>query len=320
MITKETILRKTHYGLKIFAYILRHYYPGQTVLRIGGKPYRCKPTYNPFAPHHRHSLQITLVHNVAVYRDLENEDFRGDVFDFAQLHFKKDTEIALLLQINEVLNLNLERKIKISSYEAEQERIHRFLDSIPDTPWQPRFSYFKKNLYNLTPTKTIGLPEVYQMLTDIARKPHTEHLRKLSSEQEQKAYKKRYFDYVTFSGVFTRRNNNALRTHSKLLTIDIDGIPNRSELINIKKTLLKDPYFPSQLLFLSPRGNGLKWIIKIALDEVSHTEYFQAVINYVRQVYNIRIDTSGSDVSRGCLLPYDPQPYIDSKYTTDAKV
>lgn len=316
MVTKQHILQKTHYGLKIFSYILRQYYPKETVLRISGS--RCKPTYNPFAPHHRRSLQITLVNNVAVYQDLENKVFHGDVFDFAQLYFKQDTEIGLLLKINGALQLGLENKL--SSYEIKQERIQDFLDSIPDTEWEPRFSYFAKNLYNLVPTRTIGLKEVYQMLTDKSRKYRTEHLRKLSSEKEQKIYKKKCFDYVTFSGVFTKRNNNALSTHSKLLTIDIDGIPNTKELLDIRKTLLKDPYLPSQLLFVSPRGNGLKWIIKISLDEVSHTEYFQAVINYIKETYNIQIDTSGGDVSRGCLLPYDPETYIHPKYQSDAKV
>ncbi len=316
MITKETILNQTHYGLKIFAYILRQYYPKETVLRISGN--KCKPTYNPFASHHIKSLQITVVNNGAIYQDLKNKDFHGNVFDFAQLYFKENTEIELLLTINDNLHLNLETKL--STYELRQEDIQNFLDRIPDTEWEPRFSYFSKNLYNLIPTKTIGLSEVYQMLTDISRKHPTEYLRKLSSEKEQKEYKKKHFDYVTFSGVFTKRNNSSLKTHSKLLTLDIDGISNKQELINIKKTLQKDPYFPSQLLFMSPRGNGLKWIIKISLDEVSHTAYFQAVINYIKETYNIPIDTSGSDVSRGCLLPYDPDTYIHPKYKADAKI
>ncbi|WP_051336130.1 BT4734/BF3469 family protein [Aquimarina latercula] len=316
MVTKETILRKTHYGLKIFAYILRQYYTKETVLRVSGS--KCKPTFNPFAAHRRKSLQITIVNNSAVYQDLESKEFQGDVFDFAQLYFKEDTEIELLLKINDIMHLNLETKL--STYDLRQEDIQNLLDGIGDTEWEPRFSYFSKNLYNLTPTKTIGLLEVYQMLTDTSRKHHTEYLRKLSSEKEQKDYKKKHFDYVTFSGVFTKRNNSSLRTHSKLLTLDIDGIPNKQELLDIRKTLLKDPRLPSQLLFVSPRGNGLKWVIKIALDEVSHVEYFQAVINYVKETYSIQIDISGSDVSRGCLLPYDPETYIHPKYKTDVEI
>ncbi|WP_051473953.1 BT4734/BF3469 family protein, partial [Aquimarina macrocephali] len=306
MITKQHILQKTHYGLKIFAYILRQYYPKETVLRVSAN--KCRPTYNPFSKHQRKTLQIKIVNHCATYIDLEDTIYKGDVFDFAQLYFKvdTDTELELLLKINDTLHLNLETKL--SRYSLRQAYIQKYLDMIPDTKWEPRFSYFSKNLYNLIPSRTIGLLDVYQMLTDTSRKYRTAHLRKLSSEKEQKEYKKKHFDYVTFSGVFTRRNNNALRTHSKLLTIDIDGIPNATELMDIKKILLKDPYFPSQLLFMSPRGNGLKWIIKIALDEVSHTEYFQAVINYVKETYTIQIDTSGSDVSRGCLLPYDPNP------------
>lgn len=315
MITKKHILQKTHCGLKIFAYVLRQYYPKETVLRVSGS--KCKPTYNPFSKHQRKTLQITIASDGATYVDVEDTSCKGNVFDFAQLYFKEDTEIELLIKINDSLHLNLESKV--STYSVRQAYIQKYLDSIPDDKWEPRFSYFSKNLYNLTPTKSIGLLEVYQMLTDSSRKHRTDYLRKLTSEKDQKAYKKKYFDYVTFSGVFTKRNNHALRTHSKLLTIDIDDIPNTSELMDVRKILLKDPFLPSQLLFVSPRGNGLKWIIKIALDEVTHTEYFQAVVNYINQEYNIQIDTSGSDVSRGCLLPYDPNPYIDPKYISDAK-
>ncbi len=316
MITRAKILQKTHYGVRIFSYILRQYYPGEIILQVNGNS--CKPAYNPFLPHKQRSLQITIVNHCAVYKDSVNRYFKGDVFDFAQLYFKQETEIELLIKINDSLHLRLENQL--SPYELKQERIDNFLDSLPNTEWTPRFSYFGKNLYNLYPLKTIGLPEVYSMLTDTSRKYQTLQLRKLSSEKEQRLYKKRNFDYVTFSGVFTKRNNHSLSTHSKLLTIDIDGIPNAGELFEIRKTLLKDPYFPSQLLFVSPRGNGLKWIIKISLEEVSHIEYFRAVVLYIKETYGIAIDASGKDVSRGCLLPYDPEPYIHPKYKPDVKV
>ena len=36
-ISREAILDKTHYGLKIYAYVLRQYYPNQTVLSVKGR-------------------------------------------------------------------------------------------------------------------------------------------------------------------------------------------------------------------------------------------------------------------------------------------
>ena len=45
-ISKESILKKTHYGLNIYAYVLRQYYPKSTVLSLKGRD--CGITRNPF--------------------------------------------------------------------------------------------------------------------------------------------------------------------------------------------------------------------------------------------------------------------------------
>lgn len=152
------------------------------------------------------------------------------------------------------------------------------------------------------------------MITDKLRKPNTDKLRSLPPHKEQSVYKRKYFDYVTFSGVFTKRNNASLIKHSELLTIDIDNIQTESILNRIKNQLLADPYFSTEPLFTSPRGEELKWIIKITLEKATHLEYFKAVSNYLHQHYGIKVDASGADVSRACLLPYDPEVYVNPKH------
>lgn len=310
MITRKTILSKTHYGLKIYSYILRQFYPEQTVLFVS--KYACKPTFNPFTLENTRSLFIKVVNHQAVYQDLVDPRFQGTVFDFAQLYFQTDTEDELLIKINDALHLRLESNI--SDYYSNQQRIQEALEQIPDEQWHPKFSYFTSNLYNLYPSATVGIPETYSMITAPIRKHKTKTLRELQNEQQQKTYKKKFFDYVTFSGTFTKRSNTSLIQHSGLLTVDIDGVKDMDSLQEIREILLVDPYFSTELLFTSPRGNGLKWIIPISLDEVSHKEYFEAVSKYLQQTYAIEMDTSGADVSRGCLLPYDPEAYIHPKY------
>ncbi|WP_299216207.1 BT4734/BF3469 family protein [uncultured Aquimarina sp.] len=311
MITKKHILSKTHYGLNVYSYILKQHFPEEkTVLSVNNRD--CKPVNNPFLLEYSGSLKISIANNNAAYQDLKDSNFKGDVFDFAQLHFKATTEDELLIRINDVLHLGLESKV--SDYDRRLEQINHALDAIPDQEWNPRFSYYSKNLYNLYATKTISIYETYKMVTDTSRKYRTDTIRKLVTEEEQRKYKKSNFDYVTFSGTFTKRNNASLIKHSELLTIDIDEISTVNKLQKIKERLLEDTYFVTELLFTSPRGKGLKWIIKISLKEATHLEYFQAVSNYFEQTYNIKVDASGSDVSRACLLPYDPEAYIHSKY------
>jgi hypothetical protein len=310
MITRKTILSKTHYGLKIYSYILRQFYPEQTILYVNGNT--CKPVINPFTPEQRHSLSIEIVNNQGVYQDIHDKECKGTVFDFAQLYFQMDTEDELLIKINDTLHLGLVNNIP--DYQSNLQRINKALEEVPETQWNPKFSYFSTNLYHLYPSATVGILETYAMITATIREYKTKTLRGFSSEGQQKEYKKNYFDYVTFSGTFTKRNNNALIKHSGLLTVDIDGIHDIGRHKEIKETLLDDPYFPTELLFTSPRGNGLKWIIRISLEEVSHKEYFKAVTHYLQHTYHIKMDTNGADVSRGCLLPYDPEAYIHPKY------
>ncbi len=311
MITRKHILSKTHYGIRIYSYILTCYFPEKnTVLSISGN--RCKPVNNPFSPDKRKSLQIQIVNNIAVYNDIIDQNFKGDAFDFAQLHFKTSTEDELLICINDTLNLRLESKV--SDYDSRLERVQKALDAIPDEEWNPRFSYFNRNLYNSYTSKTVGIYDTYKMITDTIRKYRTDTIRKLLTEKEQKKYKAQHFDYVTFSGRFTKRNNASLIKHSQLLTVDIDHISSESKLQKIKNKLLNDTYFSTELLFISPRGRGLKWVVKISLEKATHLKYFQAISNYLKKTYNIKVDASGSDVSRACLLPYDPEAYINPKY------
>ena len=69
--------------------------------------------------------------------------------------------------------------------------------------------------------------------------------------------------------MFSKRNDDSLIEHSSLLTIDFDHLENLEEL---KQQLLNDEYFETEMLFTSPSGEGLKWIIRIDLSKVSHNE------------------------------------------------
>ena len=69
-------------------------------------------------------------------------------------------------------------------------------------------------------------------------------------------------------------------------------------------------------MFISPSGDGLKWIIPIDLSLATHAENFQAIANYLKHTYNIGVDKSGRDISRSCFLPHDPEAYINPVYTS----
>lgn len=297
-ISREAILDKTHNGLKIYAYVLRQYYPDTTVLSLKGRD--CGITRNPFNGG-KETLRIHIDGVIATHRDVELESFKGDVFDFAQYHFKIVDEEDLLQKINHEMHLNLEEKVKDEL---------KWLNG-PDDTWYANCSFFKAPVRNVFPAETLSLHKIFQLITSDRYKGITEKLRNIEDVKESRTFKANHFDYVTFSGVFEKRNDNNLKQHSNLLTIDFDHMENLQEL---KAQLLNDEYFETEMLFTSPSGDGLKWIIRIDVSEVSHSDYFIAVANYIKHTYNIEVDQSGKDVSRACFLPYDPTAFLHKRH------
>jgi len=299
-ISKDSILQKTHYGLKIYAHVLRKFYPDKTVLSLSERD--CRITQNPFN-HDKQTLSINIHGNLANHVDTEIESFKGTVFDFANLYFKTASEEELLIAIHDALHLNLIPK------EVEEDELAWLCD--PDDTWYANCSFFKAPVRNVFPLNALKLHEIHSLITSNTYKRATERLRSISDIKEKRKFKANNFDYVTFSGVFEKRSDKELIKHSSLITIDFDHLGN---IQLVKDQLLQDEYFDTELLFTSPSGDGLKWIIRIDLSEATHQEYFKAIANYLQQTYNIEVDQSGKDVSRACFLSYDPDAFLHKRH------
>ena len=302
--SREAILHKTHYGLNIYAYVLRQYYPGETVLSLSGRA--CKPAKNPFNAD-KSTLIVKVVDGCATHTDTDQAIAQGNVFDFASLHFGLSGQ-DLNEKLNEVLHLRIVQKNGF--YEHTEPQPHVVVPE-PPKPKAPVFSYFKKPVTNINPTKEIDLVDAYVMIKGDEFEGRTNSLRNIQDVKEARKYKAFQFDYVTFSGTFSKRNDKNLRKHSGLLTIDFDHV---QDITGLKAELLRDQYFETELLFVSPSGDGLKWVIPIDLTKAGHQDYFKAVANYIQQTYQLEVDQSGKDISRACFLPHDPQIFINPKY------
>ena len=173
-----------------------------------------------------------------------------------------------------------------------------------------RFSFFPKPIRNIIPSARFTLADAYRYITSPMARQATHELRLQSNVQDARIFKAANFDYVTFSGLFSKRNEKAQIAHSGLLCLDFDHLEN---LDKVRWHLLNDEYFETQLLFTSPSGHGLKWVIEINLATASHLDYFNGVSNYLKQTYNLSADPSGKDTCRACFLPHDPNCYINPK-------
>jgi len=301
---KELILNKTHYGITIYAHILKKYYPTETVLSLSGRD--CKPTKNPFNQD-KPSLLIKILNGCALFLDSVNDLLCGDPFDFAELHYKLNGS-KLLHKLNEDMHLRLE--LANGFYKERPEPEGKFWEG-REVFEPPVFSYFSKPISNIYPKRKIDLVDLYNEIKGSRYIECTKKLREIENIKDARKFKASQFDYVTFSGIFSKRTDKELIEHSGLLTIDFDHIENVEELRN---KLLSDEYFETEMLFTSPSGDGLKWVIPIDLSEVNHQEYFKAVANYIHSIYGLEVDQSGKDISRACFLPHDPTVYLNPKY------
>ena len=315
-LTREAILAKTHYGLGIYAHILRIYYPGEVVLNVVGRD--CGLTRNPFNGN-KPTLHVWLHKEIpgkamsaewALHKDLDAAIPEGDAFTFAELHYHQ-TGHELLNTLNQEMFLHIGEELSFYSV--------RKYAQLKDLPTQePKeetisikpFSFFRAPISNLKPCRTANVVDIYKYITSEYAKERTEVLRAITDKKAAKRFKAESFDYACFSGTFATRNDRDLIEHSGLICIDFDHVP---DLEGLFRRLLQDEYFETQLLFRSPSGDGLKWVIPIDISEGSHKSFYASIAAYIAYTYRIDVDINCSNISRACFLCHDPNAYIYPK-------
>ena len=172
------------------------------------------------------------------------------------------------------------------------------------------FSFYSSPINNTKPSNIFTLMDAYNYVIGSRAIHNTRQLRAIKDSNYAKKFKASHFDYCTFSGTFQYRNDKALIKQSGLLCVDFDHLDNIEE---VKNKLLQDEYFDTMLMFVSPSGNGLKWIVEIDIEKASHKDWFNAISNYLMHTHSLHADKSGKDISRACFLPHDPFCYINPK-------
>ena len=108
---------------------------------------------------------------------------------------------------------------------------------------------------------------------------------------------------ICFSGKFgADRKDEQLVAHSGFIVLDFDDI---SDLRDKQTEIIQKDFVYA--CWVSPSGNGLKALVKIA-DGKKHREHFQSL----QEVFP-EIDRSGINVSRVCYESFDPDIYVNEK-------
>lgn len=297
MITRENILDKTHGGLKIYAHILRQHYPSDTLAVKGN---HCSLVRNPFN-NGKKSLEITLQNGLARHQDVECSEFEGDAFLFADKHFQKGIGAELYATINDALGLGLRPSAKNALEWLEGD----------NDEWRPLVSFFKPPIRNILPSEQLSLSQVHTRIAGRRYANITQQLRSISDPKERRNFKAFRFPYVCFSGVFSKRSEQHLVKHSGLLVFDFDHL---EEVEESAELLLHEPLLDAELLFRSPSGQGLKFVVRFNPEEYRQYDYFLAVTNYLWETHRLKSDLSGSDVSRACFLAEDNKAFLHPRH------
>ena len=159
-----------------------------------------------------------------------------------------------------------------------------------------------ETIYSKKPTY-ITIDEALQRIKTGTSKQMVEAIRNGNSKLKTK------LPAICWSGTFTERKDDALTKHSNLVVLDFDKL---KDIRESQQELINYPFIYA--CWVSPSGNGLKALVKIA-DGNKHREHFEAI----RQIFK-QIDKSGINQSRVCFESYDPDIYINANAEVFTKI
>lgn len=179
---------------------------------------------------------------------------------------------------------------------------------------EARFQFYEAPVQTARSNRTMTIADAYEYITlDMAALEATHALRAIvedvrtgrASPKQAKQYKAAHFCFATFSGTFSYRNDKCLLQHSQLMCLDFDHVGRTHLIEQCKEQLAADPCLATRLVFTSPSGDGIKWVVEIDTAKAPHERWFTALRNYALATYGLEADKQCANISRTCFLPHD---------------
>lgn len=185
---------------------------------------------------------------------------------------------------------------------------------------EPRVSFFQPPVMNTTPEKSMTLKQVHRLIVSGELKSITDKGRDLHKRwgnrpwtcaqgKENNPFRKHKasnFPYTTWSGVFRQRNDKSLVSESGLFCLNIDKLrPNQLHDKRQQAIEIDDDFFTTHLVYTSPSGRGLKWVVSVEPNSHSYKEIYEWLLDHVITTYGMKADSSTKDLSRVCFLCHD---------------
>ncbi|MCC9168127.1 VapE domain-containing protein [Pontibacter harenae] len=113
----------------------------------------------------------------------------------------------------------------------------------------------------------------------------------------------------TPSGIFEGgRRMEHLQSYSGTVVLDFDKLTDE-ELARAKQASCESPY--TYAAFTSPSGNGLKVLVRVTSLAEAHKQAYKQVKEHYVCLLGLKVDESGSDVTRLCFVSFDSDLYLN---------
>lgn len=175
-------------------------------------------------------------------------------------------------------------------------------------------SYFSKQQNKVVPGGKPSDTDFYSEMVNIKNGAYAqiiEQLKSIKNPEEQKKFKESTLPSFCISCRCKdwRKEENII-SHSGLLNIDVDGDQNlHIEDWHEMRDRISEQLPTIVSCFLSARGNGLSFVVKIKGDR--HRETYNSVGFDLQKRFNIYIDPSCKNPTRLRFVSYDPDAYIN---------
>lgn len=177
-----------------------------------------------------------------------------------------------------------------------------------------------RNCKTPKPHSTVRMGDVFDMMRSGRITPNDdqqqlreriERLRSMTNADAAKVYKTNEIPAITACGVFTQRAKDGIRTASDYVAIDFDGLNSIDDAAQLRDQLRADEHVACA--FISPGGKGVKAIVRTMglVDDAAMKRLFPILQNRFDTYHPI--DQSTCDVSRLCLLSYDPDLWTNDR-------
>lgn len=100
--------------------------------------------------------------------------------------------------------------------------------------------------------------------------------------------------------------------HPGVVCFDADNLSPENVIV-IQDRLRDDKY--TLCGFISPRGNGYKWLVRVPKEPENHRSYYRALVEYYKWMFGdfVTLDENCINPARACFVSYDPNPLINQQ-------